>query len=78
MHDSIESSTTLARCHSRNVRHLARIVLVMLLPLACASTVAWDGLVEKQVFEMDAYTTVSGETWGTDFPLVTIRDFLAE
>ncbi|MDX5432399.1 MAG: homoserine O-acetyltransferase [Halomonas sp.] len=62
MHDSIESSTTLARCHSRNARHLAGIALAMLLPLACASAVAWDGLVEKQVFEMDAYTTVSGET----------------
>ena len=60
MHDSFESSTTFAARHSPAVALLAGATLAS--SLASPSAAAWDGLVEKQVFEMESYTTVSGET----------------
>ncbi|PMR75897.1 E22 family MetX-like putative esterase [Billgrantia endophytica] len=61
MQDSIERSTTNTAEHSL-FRGLASALLVGALPLIAAQALAWDGLVEKQVFEMEEYTTVSGAT----------------
>lgn len=62
MHDSIDHSTMNVSRHSQAMRHLAGTALATALLLASASATAWDGLVEKQVFEMEEYTTVGGET----------------
>ncbi|MCE8018467.1 homoserine O-acetyltransferase [Halomonas sp. MCCC 1A17488] len=62
MRESIESSTRLARRHSPSARRLAAPPLVALLLCASASALGWDELVEKQVFEMETYTSTGGET----------------
>jgi homoserine O-acetyltransferase/O-succinyltransferase len=62
MHDSFEHSTMIVPRHSRAMLGLAGTALAATLLLASASAAAWDGLVEKQVFEMEEYTTVGGET----------------
>ncbi|MFQ3790300.1 E22 family MetX-like putative esterase [Halomonas sp. A29] len=62
MHDSIEHSTAFAFRHSTVASVFGVIFLSMTLLLAGTPAAAWDGLVEKQVFEMEEYTTVSGET----------------
>ncbi|MCC5884268.1 MAG: homoserine O-acetyltransferase [Halomonas sp.] len=61
MHDGIDTSTMMIPSHSRTASVLASATLAVVL-LASTSAAAWDGLVEKQIFEMEEYTTVSGET----------------
>lgn len=61
MHDGIDTSTMMIPSHSRTASVLASATLAVVL-LASTSAAAWDGLVEKQTFEMEEYTTVSGET----------------
>ncbi|QTP60595.1 homoserine O-acetyltransferase [Billgrantia antri] len=62
MHDSIESSTPLTPGHSHRACRLAGAGLAACLLLFSTTTAAWDGRAEKQVFEMEEYTTVGGET----------------
>jgi homoserine O-acetyltransferase/O-succinyltransferase len=63
MHDSIEYSTLASVKYSLASRRLAAAALCAgALLLGSTTALAWDGLVEKQHFEMDEYTTVSGET----------------
>lgn len=46
----------------RTTRRLALALTVGTAVLLVGPVLAWDGLVEKRVFEMDEYTTVGGET----------------
>ncbi|MGQ4878146.1 E22 family MetX-like putative esterase [Billgrantia sp. LNSP4103-1] len=62
MHDRIALSTSNAPRHSRDIPRLASAALTAALLLASSAAAAWDGRVDKQVFEMEEYTTVSGET----------------
>ncbi|NIC07977.1 E22 family MetX-like putative esterase [Billgrantia bachuensis] len=62
MHDSISHSTVNVARHSQGSLHLACAALANFMLLASSTAAAWDGLVEKQVFEMEEYTTVGGET----------------
>lgn len=61
MHDRIEHSTMIARRHSPLAPALIGAAMITAL-LASMPLAAWDGMVEKQVFEMDEYTTVGGDT----------------
>ncbi|QOR40304.1 homoserine O-acetyltransferase [Billgrantia diversa] len=62
MHNSISHSTVNVARHSQCSLNLAGAALASFMLLASSTAAAWDGLVEKQVFEMEEYTTVSGET----------------
>lgn len=62
MHDSIEYSTLMVSRHAHGSRRLASAILAGVLLLASSAAAAWDGLAEKQVFEMEEYTTSGGET----------------
>ncbi|MGR4070037.1 E22 family MetX-like putative esterase [Billgrantia sp. C5P2] len=61
MPDSIGHSTAFVFRHSPAASILAGITLVTSQLLTGMPVAAWDGLVEKQVFEMEEYTTVGGE-----------------
>ncbi len=61
MHDRIEHSTMIAQRLSPLASVLLGAALITALLTSTPAT-AWDGLVEKQVFELDEYTTVGGDT----------------
>ncbi|WP_234271746.1 E22 family MetX-like putative esterase [Billgrantia ethanolica] len=61
MHDRIEHSTMIAQRHSPLAPTLIGAAMITAL-LASMPLAAWDGMVEKQVFEMDEYTTIGGDT----------------
>ncbi|WP_104205178.1 E22 family MetX-like putative esterase [Billgrantia saliphila] len=63
MHDSNASSRTPDTLHVNHGR-FAGLVVAGALMLAVTAATAWDGQVEKQVFEMPEYTTTGGEAIG--------------